>query len=75
MIIKIGGVETDYQVNSLDIDSAIGSRSTASFSIVDMDGSMNFQKGQQVQIIGKSPISVLKKWSDEDLTVTWGSEL
>lgn len=71
MIIKIGGVETDYQVNSLDVDSAIGARSTASFSVLDMDGSMDFQKGQQVQIIGQSPISRLSKWADDDLTQVW----
>lgn len=50
MIIKVSGATVDFQVNSIDIDNAIGARSTASFSILDKDGNMSYSKGQQVQI-------------------------
>jgi hypothetical protein len=38
MIVKIGGIEVDYEIGSIDIDNAINERSTATFTIVDKNG-------------------------------------
>jgi hypothetical protein len=50
LIVKINGVEEPYAHNSIDIDDAIGQRSTASFTIVDKIGNKRFKKGQNVEI-------------------------
>jgi hypothetical protein len=71
MIISIGGEAVDYQRDSIDLDNAIGERSTASFSIIDKEGNLTFQKGQQVKIQVVSDTSQLAKWNDDDLSQTW----
>lgn len=55
MIIKIAGATVDYQQGSIDIDDAIGARSTASFSIIDRDGTQSYSKGEQVGIFNQLP--------------------
>jgi hypothetical protein len=72
MIVKIGGVEVDYEFGSVDIENAINERSTASFTIIDRDGTNRFYKGQPVDIYSVGgPLSTLATWEDEDLTATW----
>lgn len=50
MIIKIAGQEVPFKYGSIDIDDAIGQRSTASFTIVDKAGNKRYYKGQPVEI-------------------------
>lgn len=50
MIVKIGGEVVNYQANSIDYDDNVGQRSAASFGVVDPLGTMQFKKGQPVEI-------------------------
>jgi hypothetical protein len=76
MIVKIGGVEVDYEFGSIDIENAINERSTASFTIIDRDGTNRFYKGQPVDIYSVGgPLSTLAIWEDDDLSVSWESDL
>lgn len=52
MLVSIGGTSVLTQKNSISIDDAIEERSTASFVVVDVDGSQHYQKGQQITIRG-----------------------
>jgi hypothetical protein len=58
MIVKIAGATVDYQYNSIEIDDALGERSTASFTIIDKVGNLSYQKGQQVQIFENDGITL-----------------
>jgi gamma-glutamyltranspeptidase len=71
MIVKIGGVEVDYEIGSIDVDNAINERSTASFSIIDKEGTSRFYKGQPVEIITNAGATVEAIWNDDDLTTSW----
>ena len=75
MIVKIGGVEVDYEFGSIDIDNAINERSTASFTIMDRTGSSRFYKGQPVEIYSNSGTLVPAAWADEELTSSWETEV
>lgn len=50
MIVKVNGQYVNHAHNSIDVDDAIGQRSTASFAVIDRVGNMRFKKGQQVEI-------------------------
>ena len=71
MIVKIGGVEVDYEFGSIDIDNAINERSTATFTIMDRAGSNRFYKGQPVEIYSENGPQVPAAWADEELTSSW----
>jgi hypothetical protein len=71
MIVKIGGVEVDYEIGSIDVDNAINERSTASFSIIDKEGTSRFYKGQPVEIFSLSGATVEAIWNDDDLNAPW----
>jgi hypothetical protein len=76
MIVKIGGVEVDYEFGSIEVENAIGERSTASFTIIDKDGTSKFYKGQPVEIYSVGgPLSTLATWENDDLSVSWESDL
>lgn len=49
-MIKIGGAVVEYVNDTLDIDEAIGERSTASFDCVGLATDPHFQQGQQVEV-------------------------
>lgn len=48
---RIATIDRTREARSVNIQSAIGQRSTASFTIYDEDGSLSFSKGQQVDIV------------------------
>jgi hypothetical protein len=76
MIVKIGGVEVDYEIGSIDIDNALNERSTASFTIIDRTGSNRFYKGQPVEIFSDSGGSLVPAaWGDDELTSSWEMEV
>lgn len=50
MIISIAGKQREILDGSLNIDDAIGERSTASFIVRDLAGNLTFKKGQPVYI-------------------------
>lgn len=50
MKIYIQGVEREFSMGTLDISEAIEERSTSSFSLIDPDGNMIFNKGDKVEI-------------------------
>ena len=69
MEVYINGQLQPYARGSLDLEDAVGERSTASFTIVDQAGTMSFTKGQNVGIYQVVPDSVnLATWEQDDLT-------
>ncbi|MFS1513053.1 hypothetical protein VQL36_11540 [Chengkuizengella sp. SCS-71B] len=50
MIISIANEQVKIQYESIEIDEAIGQRSTASFTVLDLKGQYYFSKGQRVEI-------------------------
>jgi hypothetical protein len=48
--VVIGGLGYPLLEGSLQVDMAIGSRSTASFTVLDLDAAWDFHDGQQVEI-------------------------
>lgn len=50
MIVLVDGKEEPYAWGSIDIDDAIGQRSTASYGIVDKVRNKRFKRGQNVEI-------------------------
>ena len=76
LIIKVNGEEVPYAIGSIDLDDAVGQRSTASFTVVDKAGDMRFKKGQNVAILQKVPgSSSLATWEDDNLNKTWEGEI
>ena len=72
MEIYINGQVQPYVIGSVDLDDAVGERSTASFSIVDRIGDMKFTKGQNVGIYTIVEDSVnLATWEQDDLSEQW----
>lgn len=72
MEIYINGVAQPYALGSVDLDDAVGERSTASFTIIDREGTMSFKKGQNVGIYQTVEESVnLATWEQEDLSKSW----
>ncbi len=51
MLIAISGSQVSVLAGTLNIDDAIGERSTCSFVVRDNAGAMHFRKGQPVQVI------------------------
>jgi hypothetical protein len=76
LVIKVNGQEVPYARNSIDLDDAVGQRSTASFSVVDKAGDMRFKKGQNVTILQRVPGAQFPAtWEDDDLNKTWEGEV
>lgn len=76
MEIYIDGVLQPYALGSVDLDDAVGERSTASFTIVDKVGDMKFTQGQNVGIYeiveGSSNLST---WEQDNLGQKWEDDL
>lgn len=71
-MIVINGTEVLVAKNSLTISDAIEERTTCSFTVVDVDGSFDFIKGENVEVYNFKKNT---KWNEEDLTGTWEGEL
>ena len=50
IIVKVGGESQKLLIGSLNIETAVEERSTATFLLADLDGSKSFVKGQPVEI-------------------------
>lgn len=72
MEVFINGQIQPYALGSLELEDAVGERSTASFSIIDKAGDMRFTKGQVVGIYQVVEDSVnLATWEQDDLSQKW----
>jgi hypothetical protein len=73
LIVKVNNQTVNYARNSIDVDDAIGQRSTASFVVIDREGTMRFKKGQQVEIFQEVAANTgdYATWDNDDLTNNW----